>query len=349
MPKELTVQERASQALTIEHTEAQLAELAGKSADLKEIKDEADYELVKRSALVLRDVRIHIEKAGKAARDDANAFSKAVIAEERRLTGIITPEEDRLKALRKAVDDEEERKAEELRQREIARIEAITKQIELIQETGRPPAGCDATRIQEYLDQVQAISDFSWAQEYAEQAKDAVGEAVSHLSGALNERKAFEEQLAETQRIAALQAAQQAEMDRERAELDKQAAEIQAQQDRIKAEKEEADRVEREKREAEEAKIREAERKQAEEDRKERERLEEIQRQQIAREASAREAERQKALLPAKEKLIAWAEQIKNMEGPAGIRGKAQQQIVADALAGLGKIGNAIHAAVKNL
>ena len=63
---ELTVQERADQALTIEHTEKDLVELAGKTADIAEIKDNADYELVKRGALVLRDVRVQIEKAGKA-------------------------------------------------------------------------------------------------------------------------------------------------------------------------------------------------------------------------------------------------------------------------------------------
>ena len=103
--KELTLPERARKALAIEHTEAQLIDLAAESADVTEIKDAADYELVKRSALVLRDVRVGIQKVGKAARDDANLFGKAVIAEEARLIGLIGPEEVRLKNLRQVEDN----------------------------------------------------------------------------------------------------------------------------------------------------------------------------------------------------------------------------------------------------
>lgn len=133
------------------------------------------------------------------------------------------------------------------------------------------------------------------------------------------------------------------------AETDEKAAELDAREEeaRKKRDAEELARKVEEQRIADE-KL-EAERKQAEEDRAERERLEEIQRQQLAREAREREAERQEALKPAKVKLMAWAEQIKTMEGPKGIRGKNQQKIVNDALRGLGEVGNEIHRAVKKL
>lgn len=61
------------------------------------------------AAMAATKARTAIVQAGKAARDDATRFSKAVIAEEARLIAIIQPEESRLKVLRDEWDAKEAR------------------------------------------------------------------------------------------------------------------------------------------------------------------------------------------------------------------------------------------------
>jgi hypothetical protein len=99
----LTVQNRAEASIAVNENE--LYELAAKTADMKhEIKSEADYKEYTRAKSGLVSMRIRIKEKGKAARDDANAFSKAVIAEEKRLIEIINPEENRLSAIQEVYD-----------------------------------------------------------------------------------------------------------------------------------------------------------------------------------------------------------------------------------------------------
>lgn len=86
--------------------EADLENLVVKS---KKIDSSYGLDTVKESRVIIRDVRIAITKKGKELREDAVAFQKAVIAKEKELVEIITPEEDRLKAI------EDEVKAEELK------------------------------------------------------------------------------------------------------------------------------------------------------------------------------------------------------------------------------------------
>lgn len=82
-------------------TVAQLTELVEKTKGLNvaDLKDKAALETVRQSRIELKKTRVAIEKYGKSLRDDANKFSKAVIAKEKELIGIIEPEEDRLKAI----------------------------------------------------------------------------------------------------------------------------------------------------------------------------------------------------------------------------------------------------------
>ena len=132
MISELTVSQRASIALAIDLTEEQLQELAAQTKDVTTIKDKTDYALVKGGQMALRDTRIKIEKAGKDARDDANKFSKAVLVEQRRLVGIISDEEERLKAMRKVVDDAEEARKRAEAEKEEARIADMQKRVAAI-------------------------------------------------------------------------------------------------------------------------------------------------------------------------------------------------------------------------
>jgi len=214
---ELSIIERAQKALSIEHTEAQLKAMAKKSADVKEIKDDTDYQLVKSSRINLKNVRVSIQKAGKSARDDANKFSKAVISEEKRLLGYIQPEEQRLHALQTEKDQEAEREAERVRQIEEERIAAIVSKIQGIKEMTEGLLGADSGEIQRRLETVTAIECDERFGEYIEQAKEVRIQTAQVLNAAYNTVKDQEDQRAEQERIAKEQAERQAELDRQEA------------------------------------------------------------------------------------------------------------------------------------
>jgi hypothetical protein len=95
---ELTVEDRAKLALN--KNDDALIELAARSRGLLKIETKDHYAEIKTAENVLVKTRLNIKEVGKAARDDATKFSKAVIAEENRLVALIEPEEERLKKLR---------------------------------------------------------------------------------------------------------------------------------------------------------------------------------------------------------------------------------------------------------
>lgn len=76
-------------------------------SDLKiaDVNDKEGYEIVSRARKDLAKLRTTLEKTGKAARDNANAFAKAVIAEEKRLISIPSALEEEYKKMEKAYDD----------------------------------------------------------------------------------------------------------------------------------------------------------------------------------------------------------------------------------------------------
>ena len=71
-------------ALGSSKAEIDLVELASKSKTIVAITNKDGRTECHAAAMTAKDARVSIEKAGKAAREDATAFSKAVIAEERR-------------------------------------------------------------------------------------------------------------------------------------------------------------------------------------------------------------------------------------------------------------------------
>lgn len=102
----LTIAERARTAIGLPNEiEQQLHELAKRTSDIVVIVSPEDRTQVHGALMTIKNQRIAIENAGKVARDDANKFAKAVIAEAGRLCSIIEPEEGRLFDLRKKWDD----------------------------------------------------------------------------------------------------------------------------------------------------------------------------------------------------------------------------------------------------
>ena len=322
--KELTVLERAKQALSIQYTEQELEALADKFSDIAEIKDNDDYSLVKGACREFQKVRVSIEKTGKAARDDANKFAKAVIGEEKRLLKIIVPEEDRLKALRKEVDDRAVREAEEKLAKETARKEAIEEKILYIRSFASALFGQDVVSLEGALDIVENIhiSEEEY-QEYEDNAIVAKNAVIHKLSSAIATQKEVEELRAQQKETARIQAEAQAKIDAENAK-------IRAQQEAI----------DKEKAQIAEAKLAE-ERKEAEKVRLEKERLE---REKKDREAAERieadrkaEAERQESLKPEKEKLIDWLKKLRFIDG-VELHNKKLSNIQKSTLSGLAEL-----------
>ncbi|WP_186202340.1 hypothetical protein [Burkholderia gladioli] len=237
---ELTVVERAAASLQSTERETALRELVAKSTDLVEIKNAAAREQVHGAAMALRTARTDIEKAGKAARDDANAFSKAVIAEANRLVAITEPEEKRLLALRQAWDDEHEAEKEAKRQAKALRVAAIRERIDVIRAlaarmVGRPSFAVAA--------EIEALEVFDIS---LDRFQELTGEAEAARGATLDK-------LRELHAAAVAHEAEEARLAAERDELARQRAELAEQQRQEQEARAEQERIDRERREAEES------------------------------------------------------------------------------------------------
>lgn len=82
-------------------TVTQLTEMVKKTKKVKvtDFEDKKQIAIVHENRIALKGTRVKIEKTGKALRENAVAFQKAVIAKEKELIAIIEPEETRLLAL----------------------------------------------------------------------------------------------------------------------------------------------------------------------------------------------------------------------------------------------------------
>lgn len=109
-------------------TKAELTKLveAAKVLILPDPSDKAQLRKIKDARLNIRDARVAITKTGKALREDALKFSKAVIAKEKELVAIIEPEENRLAELEAVAEKAAVRKERmELVPHRMARLEAL--------------------------------------------------------------------------------------------------------------------------------------------------------------------------------------------------------------------------------
>lgn len=272
------VERRAVLALDSDKTAARIAEEVAKTADIVACNDKPGRELVHKAAMRHRDIRLSIQRASSAAREDAVALQKAVIAEEKRLVGLVQPEEDRLITIRDGFDAEQERIRQEAIAKEQERVRRVEMEMAMYRDipvnyvqrssveialgienaAGAIPAleykGDEEQRMQAY--RAGAIAKLEEMKVAAEAREEAERQAAA--------ARAAEEARIQSEREA--EAKRQAEA---RAELERQQAELAAA--RAKAEAEAAEQ--RRKQEAELA----------------------AQREQMARERAALEAERAKA------------------------------------------------------
>lgn len=222
------VEQRAVLALNSTETEKHLRELATKHADITVIKNKAGRDQAHGAAMELKNARVLIEKTSKEARDDATKFSKAVIAEEKRLVAIIEQEEDRLFKVRDEWDAEQERVRQEkvlAEQQRVARINNSVASIAAI------PATLTYAKSDVISAAIAELESLSIVEEFYEEFTDKAiwtrGEALqamTTLHGAAVEREAEAQRVAEEQvRIAeenARLAAERAELERQRQELE---------------------------------------------------------------------------------------------------------------------------------
>ncbi|AXG67751.1 hypothetical protein [Ralstonia phage GP4] len=228
--------ERAALVLKSTDTEKTLRELVQKSADIAAVSDSAGRELAHRSGMNLKNARVAIEKAGKAARDDANAFNAAVIAEQKRLVGITEKEEERIFGLRDGYDTKAKAEKEERERKERERVAAIQVKLNDIRALPMQSASDTAAQLQATYDDLHGFTpteeDFA---EFVAEAAQARDNALGILSTLLESAKTRE---AEAARLAAERAAQEAEarrMAEQRAELERQQQELARQRGELEA------------------------------------------------------------------------------------------------------------------
>lgn len=286
MTTELAPIERARSVLAYSETKARLAELAAKSERIVDITTPAGYQEAHRARMELKNTRVEVQRRGKEAREDATAYSKAVIAAEKELVAVIEPEESRLQALQDAWDAAREAERQAKIRAEQERVEAIQNRITDIRFGNPDRDNRTAAGLRESLADAEAVViDDSFA-EFAEKAAAVKADTIERIKGLIAE--AEQREAAEAKRAA--EAAAKAEADRieaerlaaERAELERQRAELRAQQEAAAKAQAEAEAAQRA---AEEAK------RQAEEDarRAEIERQREAER--VAREAAEAQAQ----------------------------------------------------------
>jgi len=219
----LSVTERAAIALQSGKLALELTELAESTKDIVAITNKDGRAQCHAAYMVAKNTRIGIEKLGKAARDDANNFSKACVAEENRLVALIEPEETRLMALRDGFDAKEKAEKEAKEAAERHRIQAIRTKIDTFASFAsnamKPEA--KATEVQEILDRVSATEIDASYGEFHGDAAEARGLAIQRIKETLNAKQAAE---AEAERVAA----ERAQLEAQRIELDRQRQEIEA-------------------------------------------------------------------------------------------------------------------------
>jgi len=243
----LTVTARAALALSSEQTRKDLKELVAKSANIVEVKNAAGRDECHGAAMALVRARTTITKTGKAAREDAAAFQKAVIAEEKSLIAITEGEETRLLALRDAWDAARAAEKAEAERIERLRIEQIHLRIADIREAGNLALQCRTAGAVMVLIEKLAGATLDGFDEFTEEAEKVRHGTLARMRE-IHATKLAEEQ--ERARIKAEQEAEAARLAAERAENARIAAELERQRKEVA----EAERIAAQERAQQEAK-----------------------------------------------------------------------------------------------
>jgi hypothetical protein len=235
---------RAAIALDSARHRKELVDLVKKSAGIVAVLNGDARDEAHRAGMVLKTARVTIQKRGKEAREDATVFSKAVIAEEKTLVDLISPEEERVLALRDRWDAQVEAERQAKIAAERARVEALQERVAAIRNTPALMTGKSSEEISRTIGYLAGSEPGASFEEFEEQAKAARLEALDRLAKMETEQRGVEirqesaRQEAERQRLE--QEEEAARLKAEREELAQLRAQQQAQ---LAAERAEAERI----------------------------------------------------------------------------------------------------------
>lgn len=259
----LTVPQRAAVALGAAAHEKHLRELVAATTDIATITNKAGYDQCHSGRIALKQARIDLTAKAKEGREDAQAFAKAVIAEEKRLLAIITPEEERLDAIQRAYDAAREAEKQAKLEAERRRIALITSVIDTLRRTVADSTGMTSAQIAALRNTLAATREFEgWRDQFEEFANEAAAARDSAVIGLADLQDRVMKQEDEAAQIEA-DRKELAELKRLQAEKEEAAAKARAAEDaRIKAEREAERKLLAEQQAAQEAEAR-AEREEA--------------------------------------------------------------------------------------
>lgn len=206
----LTLPERAAVALGAADYEVKIKAKVAASTDITAVIDPAGREQAHRIGMDLLKLRTGITAAGEAARKDATAFSKAVIAKEKELVGLIAPEETRVMSLRDGWDEQIAAEKAAKIAAERARTDAIQACLQNIRDFPLQAVGKSSQEISNMIGILVASEPGAAFEEFIEQAKVARHEALDKLAAAETAQRAVEIE-AESQRQEAARVAAEAE------------------------------------------------------------------------------------------------------------------------------------------
>ena len=224
-------------------TVAEINALVSKYAtlEIKSIDDKAGYIAVDTARKELKKVRVEITKTGKAMREEAVAFQKAVIAKEKELVELVEPTEKALEAKQDAIDlEKEKQKRIGLLPERKAKLETIGYEwgnIDLL--------ALDDTQFDTLFNQKNA--------EYLAEKERLMREEQEKLEAEkrkIQEEKEAKEREARRQEeldLARKQAAEQAIKDAERKAKEEAEQKIREEEQKIAAEKAEQEKLEKQK------------------------------------------------------------------------------------------------------
>lgn len=308
-------------------TDAAIASLSAKYMELtvKGIEDKDGFKKVHEARMDIVKRRTSVEKTRKDLKADSLDYGRRVDAEAKRITALLQPIEDHLTEQEKVVTDELARIKAQKEAEEAARIQA---RVNRLFEFG---ARFDGEKYTAYglvipATILKAATDDQFAS-FVKQIEDAKAaeEAEARRKAEEEARIKAEEEAkrkAEEERLAKIAAEQEAERQRleEAARLQKAEEErLQKQREEFERKvREEQEKIEAEKRRQEEEKIRQAEMEKAKAEAAEKARIEaeekarrEAEEKAEAERKAKEEAERREALRPDKEKLMAFARDLK--------------------------------------
>ena len=212
--------DRAMIVLNTTKTEADLKAMVEEAQAITEVADKTARELAHRTGMKLKNARTTITKTGKEARDDATAFCKAVIDEEKRLIAITQAEETRVLALRDAFDKriEDEKAAKAAREADIkgkiAGIRALAQELALAEVSSQDIAA-----------EREALAAFVPTEEVFGEFIDDCKAALTEADAALAE---LFEKVSTREQAAAAVAAEQAKLEAERRAFEEERAAYEA-------------------------------------------------------------------------------------------------------------------------